>query len=334
MNKLPLSAIIEAPDALRPAMLKSPEFAQLKVNIATHGILHPLLVRPSKDDPEKYILVDGAQRFACLKELGKTEAPVSVIETDSDEKAYILQISTNACRVKTQPAQYADALYRALMRDPLLSRSKLAEMAGMSLTWLDGILKLTVLSESIKALVDAGKIPLISAQQLVRLPENEREAWLDRATTMSGADFVSTVDARVKEIRAARHQGRDPNAATNFVAIPRIRKLPDLKTAFEDRTVLARITSNATTPEEGALAALAYVLSLDPETVAAARAAHEQSVKQAQEKKAQRAQKSETSKLADAAAVLIKGGLSVDALPDSMRKAYVERQASAETPSA
>jgi len=51
----------------------------LKKSIMDYGLLQPVGISPSKEDPTRYDLVYGYRRFLAFTELGKVEIPVTII---------------------------------------------------------------------------------------------------------------------------------------------------------------------------------------------------------------------------------------------------------------
>lgn len=324
LNRLPLSEIIEAKEALRPAQVKSPEYAQLRENIRTNGVQSPIVVRPTEDGSGKYLLLDGAQRYSCSKDLGLADIPATILRNVSDEKAFLLQVSLNVARVTTKPAECGAALKRVLLRDPLLTVEKLAEASGFSVGWVNQMLKLADLEPGLQKLINDGSIAALAGLQLVRLPVEERQSWIERAMTMSVQDLQGQVDARIKEIRDATRQGRDPNAQARFVPVARLRKFPAVREVFEDTTRISAIIEGAQTPMDAARLMLEWCMSLDAATIAAARAKFEGDLAARKEAKAKKSKKSEVETLAKAARTLIGAGTSRDSLPEAMQNALVE----------
>ncbi len=98
-----------------------------------------------------------------------------------------------------------------------MTAAELSVKLGKSPTWVGQRLNLTKLDEKIQALVDDGTINLTNAIAMSKLPVEEQGTFVERAITMTPAEFTPTVNARIKEVRDAKRQGRDPNAG-EFVA--------------------------------------------------------------------------------------------------------------------
>jgi len=75
---------------------KQQSYQNLKDNIAAIGLLQPLTVMREKD---KYVLVDGHQRFSILNELEEESVPVHIIE-NLNSGMKVAQLSANSHRIE------------------------------------------------------------------------------------------------------------------------------------------------------------------------------------------------------------------------------------------
>ena len=104
------------------------------------------------------------------------------------------------------------------------------------------------------------------------MPAAEQANFIDRAMMMTPQEFVPTVNARVKEIRDAKRQGRDL-APAEFVAVPHLQKLVDVKSEYESPTVgpVLIAENGAKTALDGFKLGIAWALHLDSRSVEAAK---------------------------------------------------------------
>ncbi|SJM91006.1 ParB/RepB/Spo0J family partition protein [Crenothrix polyspora] len=83
-NKLlPIEQLVSVPERMRK--LKSGEFEDLKANLASNQLVHPIIVRKIAED--KYEIVAGHNRVAAYKELGRTHIEAD-IKTISDNEVF------------------------------------------------------------------------------------------------------------------------------------------------------------------------------------------------------------------------------------------------------
>lgn len=304
LKNIPLASIRENPVALRSVNKQDVNYQELVESIRAKGVLNAILVREVRDSANGeifYGLVDGLQRYSASQDAGRADIPAQVVSL-TDAEVLEAQVITNVHRIETKPVEYSRQLIRILSGNPTMTLADLAVKLAKSPAWVNDRLSLNKLDKSIAELVDEGKINLSNAYALAKLPEDEQKSFVDRAMTMQPQEFVPTVNARVKEIRDAKRQGRDPSK-TEFVAVPHLQKLGAIKEEWENPTILPSLIAEtgATDPEEIAKLTLAWVLHMDPMSVAAAKAEDEKrkaEVEAAKEKR--KAERDEAKKAAAA----------------------------------
>lgn len=291
LKNIRLEDIVENPVALRSVNRQAEGFQGLVDSIREKGVLNPILVREMKkeDTGETYYgLIDGLQRFSASRDAGRELIPAKITTMD-DAEVLEAQIITNIHRIETKPIEYTTQLIRILAGNPTMSVADLAKKLAKSSTWLNERLGLVKLVPAVASLVNEGKINLSNAYALAKLPEDEQPSYVDRAITMNPQEFVPQANNRVKELKDAKRQGRDPNAAV-FTPMPHLQKLADIKSELDNPSVIVRLISenNITTPLEAAKLAVAWVLHMDPASQQAAHADHEARVAQQKAEKEKR----------------------------------------------
>ena len=88
------------------------KLAQLIESVKEHGILEPLLVRPSENG--EYELVAGERRLRAAREVGLAEVPIAVHELD-DRQALQVALLENLQREDLNPIEETDAILDLLM---------------------------------------------------------------------------------------------------------------------------------------------------------------------------------------------------------------------------
>lgn len=232
LKPLLLSSIRLNPVALRDVNRDSEAFRQLTDSIRSEGVLSAISVRPVSEseigeDGKKYILIDGLQRFSASQEAGLSEIPANIINRTESE-ALVTQVIGNVHRIETKPIEYSRAIIRILGYYPAMTLGELGAKLNKSPQWLEKILKLNGLNDSIKPLVDDGKIPVGNAFSLAKFPDEEQLAWVDRAQTMTIAEFTLKADERQKEIRTSNRQGNTVGPE-EFKPITLLRSKKDLE---------------------------------------------------------------------------------------------------------
>lgn len=275
LRTIPIKSIRLGKYSLRDVDRNGDEFQRLRDSIAaTNGPMLPIVVREIDDPDNKgkkaLGLIDGLQRFTACTDLGFKEIPARVIDMDEAEIA-AAQIIANRSRIETKPVEYTRQLHRMLNADPTLTLEELADQLHCSVKWLNDRLSLKNLHATIGPLVDEGKITLAHAFALVKLkPSEEQLQFVEQAQTQGIQEFSGHISNKVKALREAARAGRDPNRGDEFIPVPHMRAVREIKSQYEAPT-LARLVCDKVGAEdviEGFRAALAWVLNMDPDTVA------------------------------------------------------------------
>lgn len=269
LKHVPLTEIRENPNALRPVNRQTEEYEGLVESIRQNGVLNPIVVRECIDPATKakfYSLIDGLHRFTASKDAGREDIPCHVTSME-DAAVLEAQIIANIQKVDTKPVQYSKALVRILSMNPLLTLAELAGRLSKSQGWLNDRLGLVKVHKDIQPLVDEGKINLSNAYSLAKLPEADQPDFLDRAMTMQPAEFIPTVNQRIKDVREAARQGRQPSSA--FQPVQLLRKAGEIKDELMSYSVgkelLAKL--DVKTPEEAWKLAVQWIMNIDPVSV-------------------------------------------------------------------
>jgi ParB/RepB/Spo0J family partition protein len=313
LEKIPLKLIRENTEALRTQVDKEDEqYKGLVDSVKNHGIMNPISVREIVDPATNetlYGLVDGLHRFNAAMDAGLSEIPAQIVTMD-EANLVEAQILGNVHKIETKPVQYTKALLRILGSNPLLTLTELAARLSRSTTWLTERLQLVKLSEPIQKLVDGGELTLTNAYALTKLPVDKQQELLQQALSQSPAAFVPLATNVLKEVQAARREGRKAETAT-FKPVERMQRLPAIRDQKdladknpEQSAIIQSAKKHGITTVEGAIAfALKWVLHADPDSIAADEAQWNADQKAKAEKAQERAAKKKEEADKKAAAV-------------------------------
>jgi ParB/RepB/Spo0J family partition protein len=238
LKVISIEQITESPIALRKVNKTSEEFLQLVDSVRAQGVLNAIVVRENDKkgaDDKPYMLVDGLHRFTAAQAAGLKDIPCNVVAL-SGISVLEAQIMTNIHKVETRPVEYTKQLQRILALDPTLTISQLSAQLSKSPAWLNQRLNLLKLDPAFGKLVDEGTLKLANAYGLAKLPVEEQNSHLQDAIGKSTPEFLVAVNSRLKEIRDARAKGRTAGPS-QFVAVPHLRKLGELKTELDKREI-------------------------------------------------------------------------------------------------
>lgn len=275
LKNIPIVAIKESPVALRSVNKQDTAYQELVESIRARGVLNAILVREVRDSASGdifYGLVDGLQRFSASCDAGLETIPAQIVSL-SDAEVLEAQIITNVQRVETKPVEYSRQLMRILSGNPTMTLADLSVKLAKSPAWVNDRLSLNKLEKSIAELVDEGKIVLSNAYALAKLPEDEQKEFVDRAITMLPQEFLPTTNARLKELRDAKRQGRDA-AKAEFSPVAHLQKLSVIKEEVDTAAIGTTLIrdNGITDPFDAWKMALNWVLHMDPMSIAAAKA--------------------------------------------------------------
>jgi ParB/RepB/Spo0J family partition protein len=291
LRKVAISDIRENPVALRAVNRESEEYQGLVDSIRQKGFLGAITGRPQEDEDGTitYELIDGLHRYCAAKDAGLEEINMDVVSLD-DDAVLEAQIMANIHKVETKPMEYTKQLKRILTRNPMMTESELAAKLGKSPAWIAGRLSLNRLTgDTMKTLVNEGKVCLSNAYALAKLPPEEQADWLDRAQTLPPDEFIPATAARLKEIREARRKGKDA-APAEFQPVPHLQKLKTMKEELETNAMGQMLCEKhgPGSMVEGFALAIAWTLHMDPDSVEAQKVKDEERKKERAEKKKKR----------------------------------------------
>jgi len=176
IRAVPLSAL--RPSETNPRQLPDPDSQkELVASVKTHGVLVPLLVRPSGDKGH-YEIVAGHRRFAAAKAAGLKVVSAEVRLLD-DAKVLELQLIDNLQRADIHPLDEAAHLHRLLAIG--YQPEAVAQKIGKSLTYVWLRLQLTHLTPAARKLYLDGVLTIKHASLLARIQPEDQARVLEYA---------------------------------------------------------------------------------------------------------------------------------------------------------
>ncbi len=145
--------------------------SQLADSIAIHGVLQPILVRPSTQ-PGFYQIIAGERRWRASKLAGLSEIPVLVVDADELQTAQYALIE-NLQREDLDPFEEAVA-YERLIREFGLTQEEVAGKLGKSRSALANALRLLDLPEDVAAFLRSKELSAGHCRALLGLKDREQ----------------------------------------------------------------------------------------------------------------------------------------------------------------
>ncbi len=147
---------------------------ELAASITEHGVLQPILVRPSPDG--RFQLIAGERRWRSARIAGLREIPAIVDEID-DETALEIAIIENLQREDLSPLDEA-LMYERMTTEHGYSLRKLAQKLGKDKGYIENRLRLADAPSEIKQLVSLRKDTLSHAYELLKVDDPKRRRRL------------------------------------------------------------------------------------------------------------------------------------------------------------
>jgi ParB family chromosome partitioning protein len=158
------------PGRFQPRRLFAEEaIADLIQSVKEKGILQPLLVRRDHTRANSYEIVAGERRWRAAQAAGLHEVPV-VIRDLTDREALEISIIENIQRQDLTALEEAEG-YRRLINEFQHTQEDLARIVGKSRSHLANMLRLLSLPDSIKAMIQDGRLTAGHARAILTAPD-------------------------------------------------------------------------------------------------------------------------------------------------------------------
>ena len=183
--------------------------SELAESIALHGVLQPLLVRPTASGG--YQLIAGERRWRAARIAGLTEVPV-VIREMTDEEAAAIALVENLQREDLNPMEEAFG-YQSLMETWGLTQEEAAKRVGKSRPAVANALRLLKLPEEVRDMVLRGTLSAGHAKALLGFRDEKKlieAAKLTVEKNLSVRDVERMVKNENKPVKPPEQKTRRP----------------------------------------------------------------------------------------------------------------------------
>lgn len=167
-RELPVSSIV--PNAFQPRVeFDSEALDELTNSIIAHGVLQPILVRPSGKN--RYELIAGERRYRAAQKAGLKAIP-AIIREFTDEESLTVALIENIQREDLNAIEAARG-YRQLIDQFGLTQSALASQIGKAQPTIANALRLLKLQPEIQESIIEGKITEEHGKALLSIEDEE-----------------------------------------------------------------------------------------------------------------------------------------------------------------
>ena len=181
---------------------------ELTNSIKERGIIQPIIVRKSEDNPYKFEIIAGERRWQAAQSAGLHDVPVVVIKADN-LKSLEFAIVENVQRRDLNPIEEAEG-YKRLIDEFKYDQEKVSKFIGKSRSHINNCLRLLSLPKEVIDLIIDEKITQGHAKVLVGL-EN---AILIAKKIISKKLSVRQTETLVRSIKNVTNNSlikKDPN---------------------------------------------------------------------------------------------------------------------------
>lgn len=179
------------PNAEQPRQLFDPEkLEELAASIREHGIVQPLLVRPTASG---YEIVAGERRWRAAKLAGLKKVPAVVRELSGSQVMEIALIE-NLQREDLNPMEEARA-YKRLLDEFGMSQEQLAKRLGKSRSQVANTLRMLQLEPEVQTLVEQGDLTMGHAKAVLALDDPKQQVEFAQRVVEQKLSVRETEDA-------------------------------------------------------------------------------------------------------------------------------------------
>lgn len=218
---------------------------ELGNSIAKYGLMNfPHVEKIEDSKPVRYKMVNGECRLLAfrhneeLKAIGKISCIVRDYSDKTASEKFLEQILDNEVRLEMGAMEKIDAYQTALDKGATIEQ--LSDAVGKSVETIMSDLPLTVLSEPMRAAVDAGLLPKKVAREVAKVGQEHGEAKMDKAYTAAmRARKTDQMLANVNQYKCQLGQGEleikgedDDKAKTEEKGTTDLKKAGGQLTAF------------------------------------------------------------------------------------------------------
>ena len=200
---LPISQLDEIDD--QPFPINESKVEQIADSIENVGVIEPIIV---VKNGERYTILSGRHRFRACQQIGKTEIPCYIKETDETTARYIL-IATNTDRNNEySPIVYARAyaeyidLMKKLGKKAVVNA--IAEQNGINRKQIYRYLRLNYLIPELQKWVEDKVLTIEAAVELSFLSGEKQLAFYNHLNSLGMADNVISRTFKVDKTKSIR----------------------------------------------------------------------------------------------------------------------------------
>jgi ParB family chromosome partitioning protein len=145
------------------------EIGELSESIRQHGVIQPIVVRPTKGSQDRFEIIAGERRWRAAQLAGLHEVPIVPVDV-SDSDALEIAIIENVQREDLNAMEEAQG-YHALANEFKRSQDEIAKTVGKSRSHVANMMRLTRLPDEVQAYIARGELSAGHARALIGVPD-------------------------------------------------------------------------------------------------------------------------------------------------------------------
>ena len=190
---------------------------ELAGSIRQKGIVQPILLRPTPNQPDRFQLVAGERRWRAAQMAQLHDIP-SVVRYLTDAECYEIALIENIQRQDLSVIDEAQG-YANLLEINRYTQDQLSKIIGKSRSHIANLLRLLGLPESVQALLRDGELTMGQARPLVGHPQAEFLAKTIVAKGLSARQAEALIKTAVSGATPAARQPATIEKSADIKAI-------------------------------------------------------------------------------------------------------------------
>ena len=202
-DRIPVDLIDANPRQPRKTF-RQDELEELAGSLRRHGVVQPVVLRPSPIEPGRYQIVAGERRWRAAQLAELHDLP-AVIRALDDREILELAIIENIQRVDLDPIEEAQG-FRQLIEAFGYTQAELADVVGKSRSHLANTMRLLSLPDQVIAMVRDGKLSAGHARALINAadPVGLAEQTVLRGLTVRQVEELARKVPEAAKVRTHR----------------------------------------------------------------------------------------------------------------------------------
>ena len=190
---------------------------ELAGSIRQKGIVQPILLRPTPNQPGRFQLVAGERRWRAAQMAQLHDIP-SVIRSLTDAECYEIALIENIQRQDLSVIDEAQG-YANLLENNRYTQDQLSKIIGKSRSHISNLLRLLGLPESVQTLLRDGEMTMGQARPLVGHPQAEFLAKTIVAKELSARQAEALIKTAISGVTPVARQPATIEKSADIKAI-------------------------------------------------------------------------------------------------------------------